>query len=376
VFALPVRLKLVARRELAQRLADRLGTHSSGGLSLMAQDTPATGASAGAEGVRRLALEGSAGELKVKGIQETGPQGLRGIYQRDTIAIGGLPDKLGIVIDVNDVGPTESTPMRVRLDFKEGEEAARAAAVAEAVRFAGEKFAAAMQKGTAILRALPLGPLAEADARKWVRGRWKPLPATAQIADPTPAFASFLALVEHPRKPEGEHLLVREVAGAERAAAAIALVAPDLVLTAFEVDSGVDARALEKALAMLAWEAVQQTAADPRPTPTDYTDEPAPNTGGVETLAFVLKKPAKVTGKLREASHGHGLRLAAVDLDIAGPDGATVATIVERHLYGLPGEGFCLAATSVQEGWTNVLLGLPESRHRAKWIEKLRAALK
>jgi hypothetical protein len=356
--ALPVTLRPDERRELARRLAERLGTRTAGGMGLLAREEDG-----------RLLLEGEAGEVKVKGVQEIGAR------QRDVIAIGGLPDGLGIVLEVDEAAagpPSEPPPVAVRLRFEGGPEEARARALEEAYRFAGERFAASLPKGQALLRLPPLAPLDEPEAKRRVRGRWAPLLASRLEGTP-PLHLRGLALVR-PQREGDSPLIVRASSdpGAPRAATPIAAFAQGLLLAHVEVDRPLDAKAVEKALAALAWDLLQETAAEPRPAPEEVALEPGP--APFATCAFALDRPLRLAGQVRAAATGHRARTAALDGRLTTPEGKPYGLFLERHLLGLPGEGFVLAATSTVAGRTSFTLGAPEAKLE-KWTLRLGKAL-
>lgn len=370
---LPVRLKPDERRELVSRIADRLGTKTAGGLALLANEAPDAQA-----GVRRLILEGAAGEIKVKGVQEFGPSpevgpgGAARFYQRDKIGIGGFAEELGVILEVDEVGAAEGAPARVKVAFKEGTAAdQRAATLEEAYRFAGERFAAAMFKKAAEVRALPLGPATPDEVRKWIRGRWQPL-YDLLLPNPPPPHLRGLAAVESPTRKEGlGRLLVREAGGEGRAAAAVAMLAPGGVAGGFEVARGFDQRIVDKALAALLWSAAKETAAEPRGA-SDPLEIDAPQ--GLETPGFILAGPLKATGGVRQPQGGRGARLASLDLKLTDPAGQPLGTLVERHVYGLPEGGMAIVASANHEGRTTALVCGPPAQAR-RWIGTLKESL-
>lgn len=380
---LPVRLRPEERRELVQRLAERLGTKTSGGMALIANEATGPGVE---PGMRRLVLDGAAGDLKVKGVQESGPIPVAAVvgagaagaasastafYQRDKIGIGGFDDELGVIIEVDDVGPSDAAPARVKLGFTDGTAAdRRAATLEEAFRFAGERFTATMFKKAAEVRPLPLGPLSPDEVRKWIRGRWHAL-YDLLLPNPPPPHLRGLAVVESPTKKDGSRMLIREVAGAERAAVAVAVLAQGGVAGGFEVARGFDRKILDKALAALLWSVAKETASEAALKP-DPVEIDAPQ--GLETPAMVLAAPAKAKGSLREAPAGRGPRLSALDLDLTTPEGQPLGALVERHLVGLPEGGVAYLASANHEGRTTALVAGPPAQAR-RWLQTLKDAL-
>jgi len=363
---LPVTLRPDERRDLAQRLAERLGTKTAGGMALLAR-----------EEAGRLVLEGAAGDIKIKGVQEVGAR------QRDTIAIGGLEGGLGVVIEVDEAVPgalrdapttapagLDGPPAHVRLEAKTGTDEARAAALAEAFRFAGERFAASLAKGKAMLLLPPLAPLDEKEARRHVRGRWGPLEG-AHLDTRPPAHLVGLAAVQ-PLTGAGPRLLVRPSRAAPRAAVPIALLHDGLTLAHIEVDRALEGKAIDKALAAITWDLVQQTAAEPRPAPDPVTI--AETDGPFETCALTLDRRARAQGTVRGTAAGKGARLAALDLRLETPDGKPCGIWSERHLLGLPGEGFVLMASASLTATTAVVFAAPAAKLE-KWILRLGKAL-
>jgi hypothetical protein len=368
--ALPIRLRPDERRDLAKRLAERLGTKTTSAMSIVTTDVPDL-----PPGVKRYAIEGGAGDVKVKGIQEIDPAdstaGAGAVYQRDTIGIGGLEGGAGVAIEVGELRPSDMSPARTSLRFKEGTtQVHRTLGVNESFRFVGEKFAAGMLKKESVVKSLPLGPVKPEEQAKWLRGAWLPLEGVL-VADPVPRHLESLAMIEGPGGAAGGRMIVREAAGLDRAVALIALVAPGLLLGGFEIENGSSSKVIEKALAALAWSARGETASDPRPKPIAWEDE---GNGGLETPGFILGTPAKAVGELREASHGHGLRLAALTANLTGRDGKPLGTLVEHHLYGLPEGGFALIGSSLNEGRTGVTIAAPKAQ-LPRWLDKLKNAL-
>jgi hypothetical protein len=399
-FVLPVRLAPDERRDLARRLGERLGTKTTGGLSILCDAVDP----AGAPGVvSRLKLDGNAGEVKVRGLQQVAAAPRDGrfrIEQRDAIGIGGLENGLALLLGVEEgwdlpaappdprEHPAARLPATVRVDIREGGDDVCIRAREEAFRAIGERFSPLLAKGEALLLELPLG-LPAAEARPWMRGRWEPPPAVPGGA----AGAPFgrLALVADPQRSERK-LLVREALApapdkadaleqAFRAGDALGVrlaarraVAPLFVLPAAAfvnlrtIDRKIERRTLEKALAALAWDAAGTAPADPRPMPRKLSLL-APE---AQTVCAHLGAARRLEGEVRDFVAGAGARTAALDLGVVDAGGARLGTIHERHLVGLPEGGLAVAAA--YEKFATVAVAGPK-KTAERWLDKFMRAL-
>jgi hypothetical protein len=398
-FTLPLRFAPEERRDLARRLADRLGTGQAGGLSLVCEEVPLSATEAPGI-VARLRLEGNAGEVKVRGLQQVSGavsgDGRFRIEQRDAIGIGGLPAGAGFVLFVEEGWdlaaeppglrdhPAARLPALVRVEIREGSEEAAARVREEAFRAAGERVFPLVLKGEVALVDLP-GASAPPDAKMWLRGRFLPPPAETD-----PVFGR-VALVEDPRR-SGRALFVRECLAAieekrdalERAfeagdALGIRLAARRGLAPLFAVghgtrlalrrlDRGVAPRAIDRAMAKLAWEATGGVAADPRPGARKLSlISPDAQSAGIH-----VGGAARLEGSVHDFASGAGARVAGAEIGVFDARGSRRGTIVERHLSGLFGGGHATVATF--ERRTAVWLAAPE-REASRWLDALLRAL-
>lgn len=400
IFELPLRLAPDERRDLARRLGERLGTQRAGSLAILCDPIDVRGA----PGVlARFKIEGNAADVKVRGLQQVAYAD-QVFEQRDAIGVGGLAEKVALLIAVDEriatatgepgappppaEHPAARLPAVVRIEVREGTEAGLARACEEAFRVVGERAAPLIAKGEVAILELP-GGVPAAEAKAWLRGRWTPPPEGAGAA--AAAALGRLALVEDPRRSE-RRLLVREAlaiapgkaeaferawkAGddlaarlaTQRAIAPLAIIpaAAHVNLRVFE--RKIDRRALEKAIAALAWEAAGEAPADPRPLPKKVAFL-APD---AQTAALYLGGARRLEGDVREMAPGTGPRMAAVDLGVFDAKGERQGTILERHLAGLPEGGIALAA-AFERVATLAIAGPKKTAE--KWLDRFVRAL-
>lgn len=395
-FILPLRLAPDERRDLARRLGERLGTKTAGGLSILCDSVAPDGPGV----IARFKIDGNAGDVKVRGLQQvaaTPRDGKLRIEQRDAIAIGGLDDALALLLAVEewydvagDPGdprehPAARLPSAVRFEIHEGSDEACARARDEVFRALGERFAPLLSKGEAAILELPLG-LAAADARPLLRGRWTPPPALG--ASP---HHGRLALVDDPHRTERK-LLVREAlavpeekreavekafrAGdelgmrlaARRAMAPLFILPASAFLNLRTIERKIERRTLEKAVAALAWDAAGTAPADPRPMPRKVSMLAL----DAQTAGLYLGGARLLDGEVHDFVAGAGVRMGAVDLGVVDAKGTRLGTVHERHLAGLPEGGVAVAA--VYEKFATVAIAGPK-KTAERWLDKIMRSL-
>jgi len=395
---IPVRLSPEERRDLAKRLAERLGTRAASSVGVFVEEVEK-----GPDG-RRVALRSETGTVRIAGEQEVrGKAGvvdgaLYRLLQRDAIDIGGLEGGVSVRLVVDtavdlparpEPDPTEDAaakhPFPVKVEVRGGDAALREAARDEAFRLAGERFAAGLLKGGSRVVEIPGGPAIGApELARWLRGPWRALDALL----PAGVALGRFAQVEDPGK-SGQVLVVREAfappddlrpvpTGGRALLVSARAVAPVLALPAKAAGllaaarherEGTPTRAMDKALTTFAYELSGQTPAEPRPLPRPFDVFLA----DAQTPARRLVAPRRLKGEVREAASGGGARLIAVEADVfeEGKD-KPVARLVERHLIGLPDGAVALLSALDRD---LVVAVLAPADHARKWLERLRRAL-
>ena len=134
------------------------------------------------------------------------------------------------------------------------------------------------------------------------------------------------------------------------------------------IERKLDRRAVEKAIAALAWEATGTAPADPRPMPKKLTLAQPDG----QTVGMYLGGARRLEGEVRELAPGSGARMAAFDLGVIDEKGIRQGTIVERHLVGLPEGGLAIAAA--YERFATVAIAGPK-KSSEKWLDKFMRAL-
>jgi hypothetical protein len=402
-FELPIALAPEERRDFARRLAERLGTKTAGGLSVLCEPAePPTAATA------RYRLDGNAGEVKVRGLQQLSAAAKDGRWrfeQRDAIGVGGLDGGLAILLAVEeawdlpgDPGPVldhaaARLPATVRVEVREGGEEALARARDEAYRTIGERFFPLLTRKDAGIAELPVATLAPqfppaAEARPWLRGRWCPPPPRAG------AGWGRLALVLDPHR-SGKTLLVREALvaaeeggpalerafraddrlgirlAARRAIAPLFVVEAGAVLSLRTIDRKIEKRVLEKAISALAWDAAGTAPADPRPMPRKLSALAA----DAQTIGARLGGARTLEAEIRDFPSGAGARMAAIDVAALDGRGTRVETVHERLLAGLPDGGLAVltsvhAAERGRGDLTSIAIAGPK-KTAERWLDKL-----